>query len=106
MVRYYDNQLVGGEVLEMARLSNAVIGCLVQRLDAKSHQSSREPTNSIFLAVQTQRTPSLSRTRIHPALCGITTSSWCCDRVENNDEGGHRTGQAQAILKTVVMHDV
>ena len=96
--------------MEIGRLSDAVIGCLAGlptfKMPRATPQSSRELANPIFLTMQTRRTLSLSRTRIHPALCGITTSSWCCDRVENNDEGGHRTGQAQAILKTVVMHDV
>ena len=53
MVRYYDGQLVGGEVLEMARLSDAVIGCLVGLLTFKmprvTSQSSRELPIPSFL---------------------------------------------------------
>ena len=100
MVRYYDGQLVGGEVLEMARLSDVVIGCLVGLLTFKmpraTSQSSRELTDSIFLTMQTQRTLSLSQTRTHLALRGTTTSSWCCDHVENND--GAVIGQAKLRL--------
>ena len=92
----------------MARLSDAVIGCLVGLLTFKmpraTSQSSRELTDSIFLTMQTQRTLSLSQTRTHLALRGTTTSSWCCDHVENNDGAVIWAGQAQTILKTVVMH--